>query len=188
VKEAAAVALALAACAAPQAGGSGALVDAGPVYGPEISKIVSEVEPRIIEILGTRWPRQYTVTIRDGDFWAETRDWDRKVSLGLQSLTPDELPLSVAHELAHVHMRGKWRELPPVLQEGVAYWVSLLALDRTDEFVGPRPSAEACLEVLTLPYPEYRYGDRPLQKRLDYTATWLAAHFIGKPKPRARPQ
>lgn len=189
MRQGAAIALALAACAAPQTEGSGARVHAGPLHGPRISEILRDVEPKVIEILGTRWPREYKVTFKDIDYSAQTRDWDRKVTLGVASLTSEDLPLTIAHELAHVHMRGQWRELPPVLQEGVAVWVGLLALGRTQEFKGRAPDMKDCLDVLTIPYAEYLAADLSRKNELNYAATWIVANFMESkfdPQPRQR--
>lgn len=131
-------------------------------------------------MLGTRWERRYVVEVdREYDhFRAETRTWDRRVKLGVQSLRPGDLEFVLAHELAHVHMTDKWRELPPVLQEGVANWVAISATGRTAEFGGPKPSPRLLIDVLTIPYDEFKNADAVRQGELEYAATWLAADFF----------
>ena len=160
MKQSAAVALALSACTAPRIDGSGARVEVGPPYAQRVSEIVREVEPKIIELLGTRWPWEYRVTLdrEDEDSVAETREWDRRITLGPLSLSDEDMRLALAHELTHVHMRAPWTDLPRVLQEGVATWASLVVLDRTNEFGGPVPDWQLCIDVLTLSYSEFQIG------------------------------
>ncbi len=184
----------LAACAAPRVTGSGARVHAGPSTAL-ITEMITEVEPVIIWLLGTRWDREYRVELVDEPIpWgvADTRDLDRRVRLEASYKGEKELRFSLAHELTHVHMLGKWRELPPVLQEGVAYWVSLVATGRTGEFISAPPSQRLCLDMMTMSYGEYKRLEQGRQNEIEATATWVARSMFDsaevKPGSRIRVQ
>lgn len=170
----------LAACLAPRNSSSGALVDPSSPYRQLIQAAVTDLEPKIIQMLGTRWEWSYIVEVDQeyDHFRAETRTWDRRVKLGAQSLKPGDLEFVLAHELAHVHMTDKWRDLPLMLQEGVANWVAISATGRTAEFGGPKPSPRLLIDVMTIPYDEFKKADAVRQGQLEYAATWLATNFF----------
>jgi hypothetical protein len=136
------------------------------------------IEARVIELLdGSRWKREVRIELDPELDWclAYTRDWGRKIVLGPRAFASDlELDMTLAHELTHAHMTGEWRELPDVVQEGVACWVSLVVVGRERELAEPEP--ELLRRVLTLSAAEY--GGLADRDDVDLAATWLASRLF----------
>jgi hypothetical protein len=177
-----ALAAGLMACRAPRTPGSGALVSADPATTRQIDEIIARVEPAIIEALGTSWPRQYRVKadLHFKQFAADTRDFDRRVRLGARALvSPEQLEFTLTHEIVHVHMTGDWRELPIVVQEGVANWIAIVVLG----FEGPTwteepPPPELTRRVFLMSYEEYKKSKRDEVYRVDRAAMHIASRIV----------
>lgn len=144
--------------------------------------IIERYEHRVIEVLGTEWPRPYIVTEEGGDpfFRGSTRTLDRRVRLH-RNLDGRVSPLTLLHELAHVHMRGPWRELPSMLQEGVADWIALSMLGRPLAARLPAPRLTLQVRVLTLS--QTASWSAPDSDELKWTAVWMAARLFSKERP-----
>jgi hypothetical protein len=175
----------LAACSAPgtrPVPGSRALVEAGP-QAERILELVAELEPRVIELLGTRWEQPHVLRVgKPRRARAETRLSDRRVTFGEEAFD-ERLPLDLCHELVHVHSYelGRWKGLPHCLAEGLAWWVAFLATGQADRYAGPSPDPEDLRLALVLSLEEYKELPGEMRVRLDQAASWLASWLIPPP-------
>lgn len=182
----------LAGCRALRTPGSGALVSGAPALRPRVEAIITEVEPRILAALGTCWPREFEVVIVSSfeRYPGDTRDFDRRVRLGAGSLTSwKNLELTVAHELAHVHMTGDWRALPPVIQEGVADWISVVVNGyQPPVWNVALPEPELVRRVFVMDYDTFKGLPPDELYQVRYAAMYVASgmvRFGDLPPPKA---
>jgi hypothetical protein len=176
----AALVAALTACATPRAlpvGGSRALV-APCQRSAELAALVAELEPRVVGLLGTSWPRQYLVRVGELEgHRAETRRGDKRVTIDPDSFDAG-LRMTVAHELAHVHARGPWEGLPRGVEEGLAYWVAARATGLADGYSGPEPDPSALRAALALDDEGYEALAEDERGDVHQAAAWLASRLL----------
>jgi len=174
--------LVLGACASPrptlEVPRSLARVEAGP-EASRLLELVGHLEPLVLEALGTAWPRPFVVRVAPVDGGrAETRLVDRRVSIDPGALD-EGLPMTVAHELVHVHASGRWDGLPRGVEEGLAYWIAGLATgEHVGPYSGPEPDAGALLEALTATDEQYRALEPARRGAVHQAAAWLAAGLV----------
>ena len=175
--------VALAGCATPRAWavpGSGARVVASSEDAPRLCAIIEEHEQDVIRLLGSSWDEPYEVEVgkTHGDLLAQTAStrWRRWVTIAPEALSGD-IENTVIHELVHVHSRGRWLELPAVVQEGLCMWVSLLARGQVpaNARVTP-PDPEALYRALTLTNEEYLALEH--RRDIKQAGAWLASWLL----------
>jgi hypothetical protein len=147
----------LGACRGPliQGTGSGARIRTEGPYTERVRELVAEYEEQVIEVLGTRYDREFVIEIlpEDGELDGETHRRSRRVRIGKLAVATDEtLTRTVIHELVHVHSVGLWREAPAMLEEGFAYVITAILMDDLERFSRGLPTVNEYLEILTLDY------------------------------------
>jgi hypothetical protein len=160
-------------CTAPRAVGEQPLLGAA-VHDPRLVEIVAELEPKVIEILGTRNPKQCVVRVGESRWRAEARG--RFITVSEQAFVVPGLRNVIAHELVHVHAVGRWARLPSVLQEGLAFWVAARATGEATAYEGPLPDPDALLDALSLTYEQYHDSERA--RDIDQATAWLASYLL----------
>ncbi|MEQ1893044.1 MAG: hypothetical protein ABL998_10910 [Planctomycetota bacterium] len=170
----------LAACRGPliQGSGSGARIRPPGPTADAVRCIVDEYEKKVIQILGTRYDREYVIEIlpENEEIIGEVDKTSRRLLLGKRGIaTEHDMTHTVIHELVHVHATGLWEEAPDMLEDGFAHVIAHLLTDGLEQLSGGPPTVDEYLEVLTLDYQrDFRPASPERTKQLAWNATCLA--------------
>lgn len=174
----------LVACRGPliQGTGSGARIRAEGAHAERVRELVAEYEEQVIEVLNTRYDREYVIEIlpEDEDLDGETNRYTRLVRIGKIAFASDEtLTRTVVHELVHVHSVGLWREAPAMLEEGFAHLITAMLMDDLERFSQGLPTVSEYLEILTIDYQrDYKKASPERSSELTRDAVRLAYQIL----------